>query len=441
MPMLLTKWTFALISVNSLSTVLFVHALVHRKSTGDHHHHNPQSLLDNPKDDIHTEAAKMQAQASENQAPMSCPDGYKIEADDAKYLTCPPGRYLTQQGHEKARERLLNVFCLAKSQGQVGGNARETDFYKARGYATFESSLWPKSDTCQRLPDEGWNGTQQPGLHYRVDEVPQWSTKLVNTKFKAEFHKIWKVASSSFPDYLECALGHWDLVPVTSEIPEGTKVVTAVRDPIDRWISGVGEMLRRSINHICPIDRPCSSEIDHFEPSETLLDLLHTTTWYQVIEAGFQNSKLNDLVAAFVRDTQCNFQYYSSEHFTTQTTFMTQNNGKARDQDLVMKIEEMEDGMKQFHSMFGGNADCKLDQKNAGSSPIPKVSLADTKDLPVSNASVANTQAGEYDVPDSQDILQTLRVNKNLMRALCEVYAQDFICFNYELPEECQGMF
>jgi len=439
MPMLLTKWTFALISVNSLSTVLFVHALVHRKSTGDHHHHNPQSLLDNPKDDIHTEAAKMQAQASENQAPMSCPDGYKIEADDAKYLTCPPGRYLTQQGHEKARERLLNVFCLAKSQGQVGGNARETDFYKARGYATFESSLWPKSDTCQRLPDEGWNGTQQPGLHYRVDEVPQWSTKLVNTKFKAEFHKIWKVAS--FPDYLECALGHWDLVPVTSEIPEGTKVVTAVRDPIDRWISGVGEMLRRSINHICPIDRPCSSEIDHFEPSETLLDLLHTTTWYQVIEAGFQNSKLNDLVAAFVRDTQCNFQYYSSEHFTTQTTFMTQNNGKARDQDLVMKIEEMEDGMKQFHSMFGGNADCKLDQKNAGSSPIPKVSLADTKDLPVSNASVANTQAGEHDVPDSQDILQTLRVNKNLMRALCEVYAQDFICFNYELPEECQGMF
>mmetsp|Transcript_81798 Transcript_81798/g.149478 ORF Transcript_81798/g.149478 Transcript_81798/m.149478 type:complete len:418 (-) Transcript_81798:49-1302(-) len=417
MPMLLTKWTFALISVNSLSTVLFVHALVHRKSTGDHHHHNPQSLLDNPKDDIHTEAAKMQAQASENQAPMSCPDGYKIEADDAKYLTCPPGRYLTQQGHEKARERLLNVFCLAKSQGQVGGNARETDFYKARGYATFESSLWPKSDTCQRLPDEGWNGTQQPGLHYRVDEVPQWSTKLVNTKFKAEFHKIWKVASSSFPDYLLCALGDWEIVPVPEETPQGTKAVTAVREPIDRWISGMGELLRRSIDHICPVGRACSSEIDWFEPSTTLPDLRHTTTWYQVIEAGFKSSKLAELVAAFVHDTQCNFHYYSAEHFSTQT-LMTQNNGTAQDQDLLIKLEDSEDGLKRFHEIFGGNAECKLEHLNA-----------------------AAKKTGEHKIPDRNDILHKLQGNDELMRALCAVYAQDFICFSYDLPRACKGMF
>mmetsp|Transcript_137734 Transcript_137734/g.242856 ORF Transcript_137734/g.242856 Transcript_137734/m.242856 type:complete len:415 (+) Transcript_137734:129-1373(+) len=414
MPMLLTKWTFALISVNSLSTVLFVHALVHRKSTGDHHHHNPQSLLDNPKDDIHTEAAKMQAQASENQAPMSCPDGYKIEADDAKYLTCPPGRYLTYQSREKARERLFNAVCFAKSLGQ-GGNVRETDSYKTRGYATFESSIWPKPKTCQQLPHEYWINGPHP---YRPDDPPPHMTKLVNMKVGAEFHRNLKVASTSFQSYLKCALGEdWESLPVSSETPERTKVVTAVRDPIDRWISAVGELLERTINHICPSYRPCSVEKDSFDMSTTLPDLRHKTTWYKVIEAGFQNAKLDELVAAFVHDTQCNFHYYSAEHFSTQT-LMTQNNGTAQDQDLLIKLEDSEDGLKRFHEIFGGNAECKLEHLNA-----------------------AAKKTGEHKIPDRNDILHKLQGNDELMRALCAVYAQDFICFSYDLPRACKGMF
>mmetsp|Transcript_28293 Transcript_28293/g.51868 ORF Transcript_28293/g.51868 Transcript_28293/m.51868 type:complete len:415 (-) Transcript_28293:63-1307(-) len=414
MPMLLTKWTFALISVNSLSTVLFVHALVHRKSTGDHHHHNPQSLLDNPKDDIHTEAAKMQAQASENQAPMSCPDGYKIEADDAKYLTCPPGRYLTYQSREKARERLFNAVCFAKSLGQ-GGNVRETDSYKTRGYATFESSIWPKPKTCQQLPHEYWIN----GLHpYRPDDPPPHMTKLVNMKVGAEFHRNLKVASTSFQSYLKCALGEdWEDLPVSSEMPERTKVVTAVRDPIDRWISAVGELLERTINHICPDNRPCSAEKDSFDLLTTLPALGHKTTWYKVIEAGFQNAKLDELVAAFVHDTQCNFQYYSAQHFSTQT-LVTQNNGTAQDQDLLIKLEDSEDGLKRFHEIFGGNAECKLEHLNA-----------------------AAKKTGEHKIPDRNDILHKLQGNDELMRALCAVYAQDFICFSYDLPRACKGMF
>jgi len=455
----LTKWTFAVISVNSLCNLPFVHTLVHRNSIGDHHHQKPQSFLNSMQDDIHTKAAKIQfAQASKTQefllnpssSSYTCPNGHKIEADDAKYLTCPPGPYLSDQSHEKARERLLNAFCLAKSQGQEGGNARETQFYKTRGHATFESSMWPKPETCRQLPDEDWDHKNQP---YRVDETHQFATKLLNTKFGAEFHKIWKVASSSFPDYLLCALGDWEIVPVPEETPQGTKAVTAVREPIDRWISGMGELLRRSIDHICPVGRACSSEIDWFEPSTTLPDLRHTTTWYQVIEAGFKSSKLAELVAAFVHDTQCNFQYWSAEHFTTQTTFMTQNNGTALDQDLVMKLEEMEDGMKQFHAMFGGNPECKLNNirgekrhlilepANATAWPILSASLDKSTDLPLPTASLANATAGEHDIPDAKDILHALEGNDELMRALCAVYAQDFICFNYDLPRACKGMF
>lgn len=44
-------------------------------------------------------------------------------------------------------------------------------------------------------------------------------------------------------------------------------------------------------------------------------------------------------------------------------------------------------------------------------------------------------------VPESKDILRVLEENDELMRELCYVYAQDFICFNYELPDACKGLF
>jgi len=416
-----TKLIFAVISPNFVSTVLFVDGLVHRKPIGDHSQSTPLSeviIRTKPK------AARLQS-AQVSMAPefplntssssYSCPNGHKIEANEAKYLTCPPGRYLTYQSREKARERLFNAVCFAKSLGQEGGNVRETDSYKTRGYATFESSIWPKPKTCQQLPHDYWID----GLHpYRPDDLPPWMTKLVNIKVGAEFHRNFKVASTSFQSYLKCALGEdWESLPVSSETPERTKVVTAVRDPIDRWISAVGELLERTINHICPDNRPCSAEKDSFDLLTTLPALGHKTTWYKVIEAGFQNAKLDELVAAFVHDTQCNFHYYSAEHFSTQT-LMTQNNGTAQDQDLLIKLEDSEDGLKRFHEIFGGNAECKLEHLNA-----------------------AAKKTGEHKIPDRNDILHKLQGNDELMRALCAVYAQDFICFSYDLPRACKGMF
>lgn len=413
-----------MVSTTSLSTVLFVDALVHRKPNGDHR--------DYPSQDIdHDTSASQTILARVNQthtlsewgrldlasSPHRCPNGHSIEANQQKYLTCPPGHYLDHQNHgrrENQNKRLLKALCLAESWGWENGNARETQFYRTRGYATFESSIWPKDKACKQLPDENWKHKKYV---YRVDEPPQYMTKLVNNKNGIEFHKIWKVASSSFPTYLNCTLGHhWESLPVNSATPKETKVVTAVRNPIDRWISAMGELLERAINHICP-SHPCGDK-DAFDPSKTLPDLHHTTTWYKLVERGYNKAQLEDLVEAFVHDTQCNLQYYSAEHFTSQASFMTQNNGAAHEQSLIMKLEDIDNALKKFHELFGGNSHCKLHH---------------------SNSEAAKAEA--HEIPDHMDILHTLRSHDQLMRQLCMVYAQDFICLDYELPKACQGMF
>ena len=44
-------------------------------------------------------------------------------------------------------------------------------------------------------------------------------------------------------------------------------------------------------------------------------------------------------------------------------------------------------------------------------------------------------------VPSEDEMMEVLSADDDLMREICLMYAQDFICFDYDLPSACEGLF
>lgn len=354
-----------------------------------------------------------------------------LSADEVNFAMCPPGNYLshtTAESQVQKRTRLRRAMCQTKAQGASGTNKRETSYFRTRSYSTYESAVWPKPPGCNSLHDEHWyysNGMKDSMPAFRPDSVPPHMGKLVNHNFgNVEFHKAWKVASTAFPDYLQCEYGgSWHSVPVTTPVAAGATVAVAVREPLGRWISAVGELLERSINHYCP-NGPCGQQ-DGFDAHSTLEYLEHTTSWYRLVSpasGGYDPSKLTDLIRKMVLDTGCNYYSYASEHFTTQSTFTTQNDFGSRAANLshVMKLENIEAGLNQLSEDMRGQpaGKCEFVAQNSKA-----------------------CKPNQAILPNEAEIRHVLAANAGLMRELCLVYAQDFVCFDYELPAECKGMF
>jgi len=38
-------------------------------------------------------------------------------------------------------------------------------------------------------------------------------------------------------------------------------------------------------------------------------------------------------------------------------------------------------------------------------------------------------------------MMAVLEKSPELLKKLCMMYAQDFICFDYDMPDECEGLF
>merc|ERR1719267_181947 len=126
--------------------------------------------------------------------------------------------------------------------------------------------VWPKPGYCQTLANESfwkrpwqakWNDTMQyfhnySGNHYRADNAPSYMSKIKSDTYEFEFHYIWKVASTSYPSYLWCEFYPLTRASSSDAVPDGYKVVASVRHPLHRFVSGVAEILQRSVNHYCP---------------------------------------------------------------------------------------------------------------------------------------------------------------------------------------------
>lgn len=366
---------------------------------------------------IYFRSQRMQAQSADATALKEQESCKKTPLQEEGYYICPPGNYLghTASDMEDRNSRLRLLHAKLRNMSYVH-NDRELDSYKTRGFATYESSMWLKPKHCLKLIDEEWSKTNGY-LKYKEDNSPEYMTKMVNAEYGMEFHLNWKVASTSFPSYLWCEYGTWTDVPKSTAVTPGYQVVAAVRHPVSRFVSSVGELLQRAVNYYCPSGY-CTFEDDYWQGNVTLDKFAHQTSWYQLVQNGVNMTQLPEIMAAFVADTTCNYYTYASEHFITQTDFVTQNGGCAAPVNSIIQLEKLDLGLTQLADILSHT------ESNS-------CSLEDSND--------ADEKPGG--VPTSGQMMEVLKHHDELMKQICYMYAQDFICFDYELPEECEGLF
>lgn len=111
-------------------------------------------------------------------------------------------------------------------------NPRERNVGLERGYATYESAVWRKPESCLKLLNEDLIMSNHWET-YKRDSVPKYVKKLFNDKFNLVFLRNHKVASSSFPNYLACEYGDWTEA-AQDEPNDDRYIVVAVRDPLSR---------------------------------------------------------------------------------------------------------------------------------------------------------------------------------------------------------------
>lgn len=356
------------------------------------------------------------------------------------YFRCPPGNYLnnTDENFAKKNKRLQAVVEKLLLKGWVTNSREEyKSQYETRGYAVFESPIWPGPSSCATLPDEVWTSENNKWYYeYEPDHCPTGVTKQVFEDYPFEFHVNWKVASTSFSSYLPSEYGSYSKVSEDTDTPDDYLVVSSVRYPLARFVSGVGELMQRSMNHYCPSGY-CNSDGDptNSYDNETMWKLWHQTTWYPLMcnetemsfnktgsrwetvpECHFNFDHLAEIVTAFVRDNKCKFYYYAAEHFISQAAFVTQNDGNAHDIDILIRLEDLDNGLDQL---------------------AKRLNHTQTESFPDLN-SATNKPGG---LPSESQIYEILDLIPDLTIDLCWIYAQDFICFEYELPEVCKGLF
>lgn len=373
---------------------------------------------------------------------------YTLSLAEFKYARCPPGVITGMSAAsmfnssadatvaliKKRMSRLRSAICAAKAKGWVGGNPLEGDSYKETGYATFESSLWPKRKTCSGVVDEQWAKRTKITKRFRPDVPPKWMSKMVNADANIEFRSIWKVASTAFPEYLRCRLGaKWESVSTNDAAKPGRSVATAVRHPIARFVSAAGELLQRSVNHWCP-GGPCSAK-DGFDVNATTDKLRHQTTWFKMFaaarteNASIDEDWLHSVVRAMVSDTGCNYYTYAAEHLSTQSSFLAQNSGQVAPVSAILKLNE------------GDSQPANINRLWQIASSNVKRSGQIGKRCSLQHRNVQAEKPNGDKVPRSSEMMQILESDWFLMRDLCLIYAQDFVCFNFQLPGVCKGMF
>ena len=83
---------------------------------------------------------------------------------------------------------------------------------------------------------------------YKADAVEDYVKKLFNDEYNLAFLRNHKVASTSFPEYLDCEYEAW--TEAAQDIPNNDRrIIVAVRDPLSRFVSATGEVLQRIVNH------------------------------------------------------------------------------------------------------------------------------------------------------------------------------------------------
>ena len=266
----------------------------------------------------------------------------------------------------------------------------------------YESANWPKPPECASISQ------------YMSDKIDGNALDYARIVFghKVEFIHNFKAAGISLIEYFKCEYGD-HIHQAMPEKRQSIVSVMAVRNPINRFASGVAELIRRHVGNICP-GQPCWVDDGHVVED----DVYEQSKWYPAVQQNNLTSAegLTRIIGALVQDLSCGVRFFDCEHIQTQSVFAST---ATRGLDFVMHSSSLNDDLDKLHKIATGKerdrAKCPLGHKNS----MPN---------------------GGYGIPGTRTIDALIRQDKELMRKLCKVLMQDFVCFGFDLPPPCKDI-
>ena len=325
------------------------------------------------------------------------------------------------------RQILTRSLTQSVMDAPARGSLNVTQFY------THESAAWPKPQRCQ----DRRAAVCQHNPHFCL-LLPQGNSprsSLISELHGIEFRQVWKVASSSLASFFYCNM--WgnlraEKIAPGQPLPAHAKhlhVVFPSREPIGRFVASCFEVLERLLNRVSPGGQRIPDEM-YVEPKGPLSSsmLYRTTSWYGPLRSllnatGARERQMGILATlnGFIEDIECGIVYSAAEHLATQMTFLTSGNNARTHLDFQIRLSNVATdletlaGFIKYHPVGNTSAwKCPLGREN---------DVASKARLPISK----------------DDFVAALAKHPSLIRRLCTVYIQDFLCLGYVLPPECEG--
>jgi len=343
-------------------------------------------------------------------------------ASEERYIRCPKGSFLQGADRVKAETALLALHRRRKALGWAPLPSPTGNAYAARGFADWSSSVTLKppwcasSPTARRMPD-AW--ATPAYMRYVFDSPGSGARVEALSNFKA--------ASETMIEYWGCEAnatrGGSVTYPSAAACDAGGTACVAtmpVRDPAERLVSAMLEILQRIANNNCPliscptcpaVSMPCFGE-----EAERAAAARDAASWFRHVTfdtAGVvrvAEGAVPALLADFMADLSCSKHVYASEHLLTQSAFAGDASGGL---DVPVSVDDLEGGLDRVAASANFTRRCAVRAENVGA-------------------------AKPGALPTKAELMAALGANVSLRQAVCDVYAQDYVCFGQPLLQGCE---
>ena len=336
------------------------------------------------------------------------------------FQRCPRGGYLAEHGRladelsDWQRGQMARGWTPTPWQGK-------SDNYKDTGVATWCSSVTAKPPECRHDPLATLGrGDRVFNRRMQSSGKPGFPVRSVHGG-RVELLHNYKVAGTALKRCMTCEYGtEADTDHVLSVLP--------VRDPIDRFVSAVGEVLQRFLNNVCP-DGPCKSTYQ-------LPRATRNTAWRRValdppVRGNLTAAVLPALMAAFVDDASCCHSGYALDHLQPQSAFATY---AVRGIDLLLRYDRIKEGLDELARRVAAAA---LPGSSSGNTGTGSDTDFRRRRNNCSLGRANDAASRPPNIPSAAALRAALEAQPHLMRRLCDVYHQDFACFGLTWPAEC----
>lgn len=342
------------------------------------------------------------------------------------FLKCPAGSFLSGENRTAAEAALLALHRQRTARGWAPLPSTAGGSYAARGFVDWSSSpsLHPplcalrkvRKGASRQMPDT-W---ATPALMRYVLSSPPPAARI-------EAVSNFKAASESMIEYWSCEAGaSGGVLTYPSATPcagDGAPCVSTmpVRDPVSRFVSAMLEIVQRIANNYCPVIAcvgcPAEAQPCFASEAERLAAAAEADSWYRYVaggsEAGNASIAAGDMptmLAEFLADLSCSKHVYAYEHLLTQSAFAADASGGL---DVVVGVDELTKGLDAVAARANFTRRCAVKPENVGSGKPGTL-------------------------PTKGDFMDVLVGNASLLQTVCDVYAQDFICFGLPMPVGCE---